>query len=218
MNVDTQTILEFIGYAASLLIAISLMMRSLIRLRVFNGIGAIVFVVYGILIKAYPVAVLNGLIVLIDIYYLVKMLKRSDYFSLMEIKPDSTYLKFFLNFHRKDIREFFPEFSYQPQEDDVIFFALRDTVPAGLVILRPSGTKGLVLLDYALKDYRDFKIGAFIFDDNADVLLQRGIICLEAKGGVSSHIRYLRQMNFKLDDHGGYTRKLHPHFINDRGL
>ena len=87
MILDTHLVLEYIGYAASLLIAVSLMMRSLIRLRILNGVGALVFVIYGLLIKAYPIAVLNGFIVCIDIYYLVKMLRRNEYFSLMEVTP-----------------------------------------------------------------------------------------------------------------------------------
>jgi hypothetical protein len=215
---DQLSLFELIGYAASLLIAISLMMKSLIRLRVLNAVGAIVFVIYGLLIRAYPVALLNGLIVIIDIYYLVQMLRRSDYFTLMEVAPDSTYLKFFLNFHKEDIRTFFPLFSYHSQPEDMIFFILRDTIPAGLVILRPEGEQGRILLDYALKDYRDFKIGSFIFDDNADILLERGVNCLATEGEVPIHARYLRQMHFSQDEDGQFRRKLNPHFIRDREL
>ncbi len=211
-----QTFFEFIGYAASILIAISLMMKSLIKLRVFNGIGALVFVVYGILIKAYPVAVLNGLIVVIDIYYLVNMMHRKDYFSLMEVTPNSRYLEFFLNFHLEDIRNFFPSFSYQPCAADLIFFVLRDTIPAGLVIIQQDEQTGKVLLDYALNDYRDFKIGAFIFDDNADLLQQRGIDRLTAKAEVPFHAKYLRRMGFVPDQNGDYQKELLSHFIQDQ--
>jgi len=60
--------IELIGYLGSVLVAISLMMRSLLRLRVINLIGALFFTTYGALLGAYPVAVLNGLIVCIDLY------------------------------------------------------------------------------------------------------------------------------------------------------
>lgn len=215
---DSSSIFEFIGYAASLLIAISLMMKSLIRLRILNAVGAIVFVIYGLAIHAYPVALLNGLIVVIDLYYLIRMLKRSDYFTLMEVAPDSAYLKFFLKFHKNDIRTFFPTFSYQAQPGDMIFFVLRNTIPAGVVILRPEGDEGRILLDYALQDYRDFKIGAFIFDDNADILLDRGLTCLVTEGKVPIHAKYLRQMDFSQSEDGLFRRKLNPHFIRDQEL
>jgi len=63
---DNQTIFDIIGYIASIILAISLLMKSLIRLRVLNGIGALIYIIYGILIEAYPVAVLNGIIFFID--------------------------------------------------------------------------------------------------------------------------------------------------------
>ena len=213
-----QTLFELIGYAASILIAISLMMKSLIRLRVINGIGALVFVVYGILIEAYPVAILNSLIVLIDSYYLIRMLKRSDYFTLMEVEPDSHYLQFFLAFHLEDIRSFFPSFSYEPHPNDFVYFVLRNTVPAGLVIIRQEDNKGKILLDYALQDYRDFKIGSFIFDDNANRLLNRGINCLETTGAVPSHERYLRRMGFKQGKDSLYRRELKASFIREKEI
>ncbi len=215
---ETPLILELIGYGASLVIAISLMMKSLIRLRILNGVGALVFVVYGLLIKAYPVAVLNGLIVMIDLYYLRQMLHRRDYFTIMEVAPDSTYLHYFLDFHHEDIERFFPGFTFQSHDNEMAFFVLRDTIPAGLVILRKRDHKAQVLLDYALKDYRDFKIGAFIFDDNADLLINRGITELETRTDVPEHAHYLRQMGFKKREDDVFHRALNPHFIRDRKL
>jgi len=63
---------------------------SLIRLRILSGIGALIYILYGILIEAYPVAILNGIIFFIDLYFLIQMLKRRDYFTLMSVEPGST--------------------------------------------------------------------------------------------------------------------------------
>jgi hypothetical protein len=215
---ETQTIFELIGYAASLLIAISLLMKSLIRLRIINGIGALVFVVYGILINAYPISLLNGIIVIIDSYYLIKMLQRSDYFSFMVVNPTSSYLQFFLNFHLEDIQNFFPEFVYIPKPEDFIFIILRDTIPAGLVIIRPDDHSGEIILDYALKDYRDFKIGSFILDDNPQILWNQGIRELKTNTNIPSHARYLERMGFLNDDGDRYTKALNPAHIIDKKI
>jgi hypothetical protein len=67
--------LELVGYLASVLVAISLMMRSLNKLRVINLSGSLLFTVYGFTIGAYPVAVLNAFIVLVNIFYLQKAFK-----------------------------------------------------------------------------------------------------------------------------------------------
>jgi hypothetical protein len=97
-------------------------------------------------------------------------------------------------------------------------FILRDTVPAGLIILRPINNKGEVLLDYALEDYRDFKIGSFVFKNNADLLLNRGIKVLETKGETQPHIQYLQQMGFIEVEDGHYHKELNPHIIRDQNL
>ena len=65
--------IEIIGYAGSLLVAVSLMMSSLVRLRWINLGGALAFAVYGWLVGAYPVLAVNGFIVLVNVYYLWRM-------------------------------------------------------------------------------------------------------------------------------------------------
>ena len=86
---DSKMVLEIVGYVASVLVAISLMMSSILRLRIINLIGSLAFTVYGVLIHAYPVAVVNALIVLINLYYLRQMLGSREFFRLLRVRPDS---------------------------------------------------------------------------------------------------------------------------------
>jgi hypothetical protein len=65
--------IEWIGYLASFLIAVSLLMTDMKTLRVVNAIGCLVFAIYGVLTHAYPVIVSNTAIFLIDLYQLYKM-------------------------------------------------------------------------------------------------------------------------------------------------
>lgn len=67
---NTVMSLEMLGYAASLFVAVSLMMRSLVKLRIINLVGSLLFTAYGLMIAAYPVAVVNGFIVFVNLYYL----------------------------------------------------------------------------------------------------------------------------------------------------
>lgn len=62
--------IELFGYLGSFLVALSLTMPEMFWLRVFNLAGAMVFVVYGFVIKSYPVAFLNLFITGINIYHL----------------------------------------------------------------------------------------------------------------------------------------------------
>ncbi|MBE7214961.1 conserved protein of unknown function [Shewanella benthica] len=72
---DSATIWEWVGYLASVVVAISLMMSNIKKLRWWNLIGAGLFVAYGLAIDALPVALVNFFIVLIDAYYIVKIYK-----------------------------------------------------------------------------------------------------------------------------------------------
>ena len=74
---DTANIFELIGYSASILVATSLTMRSLLKLRLINLVGSLLFVVYGLLIGAWPVVVLNGFTMLTNLYYLQQMQRNS---------------------------------------------------------------------------------------------------------------------------------------------
>lgn len=68
-------IIEWIGYGASILIAISLMMTNIIKLRIINSIGCVMFIIYGMAVKSYPVVLSNLIIIFINIYNLYKLKK-----------------------------------------------------------------------------------------------------------------------------------------------
>ena len=139
MNIDS---VELIGYLGSILVAISLMMRSLLRLRIINLFGALFFTIYGVLLDAYPVAFLNGLIVCIDLYYLFQMWRQKDFFTFLEVSPNSEYLRAFVEFHKDDIAEIIPSYTYKAAEDLLCFFILRNMMPAGLFIVKIRGRRG----------------------------------------------------------------------------
>jgi len=62
--------IEWLGYLGSVFVAMSLMMTSIIKLRIINMMGAICFAVYGFTIHAMPVAVINSVLIIINLYYL----------------------------------------------------------------------------------------------------------------------------------------------------
>jgi len=74
---DAINFYELLGYSASVLVALSLTMRSVVKLRVINLAGAMLFTAYGLVIGALPVAALNFFIALVNIYYLHQMFRTS---------------------------------------------------------------------------------------------------------------------------------------------
>lgn len=46
------SMVEILGYAASIMVAVSLTMKDIVRLRVLNFIGCALFTAYGLMIDA----------------------------------------------------------------------------------------------------------------------------------------------------------------------
>ncbi|MBS9940219.1 YgjV family protein [Vibrio alginolyticus] len=69
---DTNMV-EILGYAASIMVAISLTMKDIVKLRILNFIGCALFTAYGLMIDSWPVVLTNGFIACVNIYFLAKM-------------------------------------------------------------------------------------------------------------------------------------------------
>ncbi len=86
---------EYLGYIATILILVSMMMNSIVKLRIYNVIGALTFGIYGFIIGSIPVAITNIFIVCINIYHLIKMVYAKKTFSFIELPSDSDFLQKF---------------------------------------------------------------------------------------------------------------------------
>ncbi|WP_418114522.1 YgjV family protein [Vibrio scophthalmi] len=64
---------ELLGYAASIMVALSLTMKDIIKLRIINFFGCALFTAYGLMIDSWPVVLTNGFIACVNVYFLVKM-------------------------------------------------------------------------------------------------------------------------------------------------
>lgn len=82
---------EIVGILASILILVSMIFktdtdRQVLCLRVLNLVGSVLFVVYGFLIPAYSTAVVNFILVFVNLYYICLVIRRRNVQS--QRKPD----------------------------------------------------------------------------------------------------------------------------------
>lgn len=64
------TTTELIGYIASAVLLFSFTRKGIKKLRWFNSLGCLLFVVYGFMLDSIPVVITNLAIIAINIYYL----------------------------------------------------------------------------------------------------------------------------------------------------
>ena len=66
-------LIEAFGYLGSLLVLVSMLMTSVVKLRIINTIGSVIFTIYAFIIRSYPTALMNFCLVLINLRFLWKM-------------------------------------------------------------------------------------------------------------------------------------------------
>ena len=187
---------EILGYVASIAIVVSLSMSSVVRLRMIGLVGSCLFLVYALAVEAYPVAATNVVIIGLHAFYLWRAYTDEEYFSLLEVQPDSRYLRGFIEFHRDEISRFQPEFDFSVEPDDLVVFVLRDMVPAGVVVGRRHGDELAVELDYVAPRYRDLEPARFLYDSHPELLRAYGIRRVTATASTPQHRKYLRTVGF----------------------
>lgn len=203
--------LEWFGYLGSLIVLISLLMSSIVKLRWINLVGAFIFATYGVLNGAWPVAFMNGGIVLIDIYFLIKIYRSKDSYKIMPMNMDSQYFKEFLQFYKDDILKITGKIIDVNQADEK-FYITRNMVPAGVIMgsTYKEGTLNIEL-DYAVPQYRDFKIGTFLYEENKGYFKEKGYKSLISFTTDDKHAKYLKKMGFAettVDGKKAFTKSL----------
>lgn len=193
--------IEWVGYLASVLILISLLMNSIVKLRWINLVGAGIFSAYGFIIGALPVGVMNLGIVIINIYYLRKIYGREEYFQMVPVDKDSQYFKYFLDFYQEDIEKYFSHNNFRVVDTTVGLYILRNLVPAGVFLATEENQNTLrVQLDFVIPEYRDFKIGNYIFEDRKEYFLNLGYNTFHSYAVNKKHEDYLEKMGFRKID------------------
>lgn len=182
--------LEIFGYIGTALVLTSMLMTSVVKLRVFNIMGSVISAIYAIFTHTWPVMVLNVALVCINAVQLIRLNKTQRTFDMRQIPVTDEGLQYFLQFYQADIEQYFPK--YQRKPDSVVYMVYCAAEPVGVLIGNVSGEGLNVELDYAAPKYRDCSIARYLFSQ----LKERGIGALTANADTEQHERYLRKMGF----------------------
>lgn len=208
------TWIEWFGTLASVLVAASLTLKNIKRLRFVNLAGSLCFMFYGLLIQAWPVVGLNLFTVVVNIYYLVLMyreVKIADRFDVLFIDPEKDeYIERFIHFHLEDIKHFNPSFNADLNNGTLkgaeVCFILREMMPVSLVAYtRTAPDEISIVLDYAVPAYRDMKNAEFFFK-TALSRIQPQPAVMHAVAEVHAHEVYLRKLGFECKGHSGQVQ------------
>lgn len=192
--------LDIFGWISSILVVWSLMQARVLRFRVMNLAGAAMATVVNALLGIWPFAAMNGVIAVIDVYWIWRLTRErhdADAYEVVEVGIDDAYLRHVLTLKADDVAATHPAFAV----DDVVgpagrgrpaagaaaarsaFLVLRGDETVGLVVVRDAGAGvGEVEVDYVTERFRDFTPGEFVYR-RSGVFADKGFTQLVADAG-----------------------------------
>ena len=202
---NPEVLIELYGYLGSFLVVVSMLMASVVKLRVVNTIGSVVSGTYALIIGSFPLALMNGCLIVINGYNLFKLLHTDRQYDMICAKADDAFVRYFLERNLEGIRRYFPGFDPDAAAADRVFLVFCKGDGAGILMGRET-EPGVVeaMLDYSVPAYRDCSVGTYLYA----VLPTHGVNTLTAPQPASnSHAAYMRKMGFS-EENGIYRKKL----------
>lgn len=159
--------LEALGWIGSAVIVWSLLQTQLSRLRMLNLVGALVLVVFNLILGVWPMVGLNVVLAGINLWHLVHSRREkhdAHAYEVLEVGGDDTFLRHVLRVHGADILRFNPTFVHEPFGAETAYLVLRGDETVGVVLMRDEGAgTARLLLDYVTPRFRDLSPGEFVF-------------------------------------------------------
>lgn len=196
-------LIEMFGYLGSALVLVSFLLTSVVKLRIVNTVGSVIFAIYALIIHSYPTAVMNFCLVAINLYFLWKMSKTEKVYDLTSVRSNDVYLKYLIDKYGDDMRATFPGVDLDTSKINRAFIISCEGKPVGITLGKDEDTNLELVLDYTIPQYRDFSVGTFLFSRLGSL----GYKTVSYSGSVEHHQDYLKATGFVLSN-GKYVKKL----------
>ncbi len=199
----THFLIEAFGYLGSFLVLVSMLMTSVVKLRIINTIGSVIFTIYAFIIKSYPTALMNFCLVLINLHFLWKMSRIEKEYEVVECGRDDVLLNHLLDHYRSDIEKIFPGVDIDDKRIGRAYVVINQGKPVGFTLTDGRGEETELKLDYSIPEYRDFSIGTALFA----YLKKQGVRRVVYTGPDENHTAYLNNQGF-VKKEGAYIKEL----------
>src|SRR5690554_442124 len=167
---DTNLVLEAIGWIGSILVVASLMVARVLRFRWMNLAGAAIATLYNAIIEVWPFAFMNLAITIIDIYWLWRLYREARHtgtYHVLPVRLGDAYVQEVMRIHADDIAEHAPDFTATTDDARVAFLVTRGDEAVGIVAVRDLGDgTGRVELDWVKERFRDFSPGEHVYRES----------------------------------------------------
>ncbi|WP_158370707.1 hypothetical protein [Cellulosimicrobium cellulans] len=208
-------VLEIIGWVGSVLVVVSLMQARVLRFRWLNFAGSVIATAYNTIVGIWPFAAMNGVIAVIDAYWLWRLTRErhdADVYEVVPVGAGDHYLRHVLGVHADDIARYYPSFGLPGDaagDSRWAYLVLRGDETVGVVVVRDAGDGvGEVELDWVTPRFRDFAPGEFVYR-RSGVFAGTGLRSLVVAEDARDTGPYLERVGFARVD-GRWRREVEP--------
>ena len=187
---------ELIGYIGSFFVLVSFLMTSVVKLRVINIIGGVIFGTYSLMIQSYPTFIMQVCLIMINLYSLYQLNKDSKQYELVEVTKDDAFMQYIMHHYESDIQSFYTDIEKDWTLSDISYVICHKTVPAGIFLGKRNGYDIDIVCDYTAPAYRDCSVGKYLYDK----IEKTGVKKLRFPKNAKNYDTYLQKMGFKLED------------------
>ena len=92
---------EIIGYIGAAVFVVSSTLTSIRNYRLYNVIGSVICLIYGVLINAIPIVVLMTGLAAINLRKYLKPRQEKLYYDVVEFKLSDTIIDYLLDYYNK---------------------------------------------------------------------------------------------------------------------
>ncbi len=195
-------LLEIFGYIGTALVIVSMLMTSVVKLRVINICGSVISMIYAIVGNAWPIVLLNGALVVINGVQLVRVRRAQVIFRRVRAECKDKSVEYFLSLYEEDIKRYLPEACLDEGKEYEVHIAYLNSEAVGLLVGERRGEEMYIQIDYATPKYRDTSVSTFLFAE----LEREGVRALHATMGAPEHEKYLLRMGFSKTGEGMVKR------------
>ncbi len=189
--------LEIFGYIGTALVILSMMMTSVLKLRIFNMCGALISLIYAVCVNTWPVALLNACLLCINFVQTVRELKKREEVTLLSVGEKDATAHHLFGIWQKDVQKYYPDLDLELTngEDTHILYVGEKAV--GFIIGTRNENLFSLRASYLIPNHRTGAMGKRILA----ALSKEGIRTLTSCEFYNkAPYRYLHRMGFEVRD------------------
>ncbi len=192
---DYKILVEIFGYIGTALVIVSMMMTSLLKLRIINILGSVISLIYSLICNTWPIVIMNLCLILINVFQIIKQYNYTKNIKIKKLNQLDQSILLFIDYHKEKINELFSQYLLDLNKKEIFAFYNNYQI-VGIIIGTKKDNIFNIEIMYFEESYK------YIINKNflLDFLLSDNISLLSINKFNMNHIKKLEKLGFNLQN------------------